>query len=209
MGTSASILFHSKATDPNCIISVNSVPGNREEQSAYRSELAEVSGSLSLIAAVCTVHDIHTGSITIGLDGEQAMIAASEDWPLSPVRPDYKLLMDIRAKMLGLRIKVHGKWIKGHQYDGPSHKPLNEWAQANIYMDSMAKAYWNYLNKTGHCPSPQRFEDESWSISFQDKKLSCVEKSHFMMPSWTLLPKLTGRGEATCLRVTSLLLIGN
>jgi hypothetical protein len=70
MGTSASILFHSKATDPNRLISVNSVPGNREEQSAYRSKLAGVSGSLSLISAVCMVHDIHTGSITIGLDGK-------------------------------------------------------------------------------------------------------------------------------------------
>jgi hypothetical protein len=66
MGTSASFLFHSKATDPNRLISVYSVPGNRGEQSAYRSELAGVSGSLSLIAAVCMVHDIHTGLITIG-----------------------------------------------------------------------------------------------------------------------------------------------
>jgi hypothetical protein len=46
IGISASILFYSKATDPNRIISVNSVPGNREEQSAYRSELAGVSGFL-------------------------------------------------------------------------------------------------------------------------------------------------------------------
>jgi hypothetical protein len=153
MGTSASILFHSKATGPNRLISVNSVPGIREEQSAYRSELAGVSGSLSLIVAICMVHDIHTGLITIGLDGKQAMIAASEDWPLSPARPVYDLLTDIGAKVRGLPIKIHWKWIKGHQDDGPSHASLDEWAQANVYMDSMAKAYWNYLNDTGHCPS--------------------------------------------------------
>jgi hypothetical protein len=166
MGTPASILFHSKATDPNRLISVNSVPGNGEEQSAYRSKLAGVSRSLSLIAAVCLVHDIHTGSITIGLEGKQAMIAASEDWPLSPARPDYDLLTDIRAKVRGLPIKINWKWIKGHQDDGPSHASLDKWAQANIYMDSMAKAYWNYLNDNGHCPSPQQFEDENWSVSF-------------------------------------------
>jgi hypothetical protein len=80
---------------------------------------------------------------------------------LSPARPDYDLLTDIRAKVLGLPIKVHWKWIKGHQDDGPSHDPLDEWARANIYMDSMAKAYWNYLNQTGHCPFPQRFEYEN------------------------------------------------
>jgi hypothetical protein len=176
MGASASILFRFKATDPNRLISVNSVPGNREEQSAYRSKLAGVSGSLSLISAVCMVHDIHTGSITIGLDSKQAMIAASEDWPLSPARPDYDLFTDIRAKVRGLPIKIHWKWIKGHQEEGPSHASLDKWAQANIYMDSMAEAYWNYLNDTGHCPSPQRFEDENWSISFQDNTLSRVDK---------------------------------
>jgi hypothetical protein len=95
METSASILFHSKATNPNRIISVNSVPGNCEEQSAYCSELAGVSVPLSLIAAVCMAHGIHTGSIPIGLDGKQAMIAASEDWPLSPAHPVYDLLKDI------------------------------------------------------------------------------------------------------------------
>jgi hypothetical protein len=126
MGTSASILFHSKATDPNRIISVNSVPGNCEEQSAYCSELTGVSGALSLIVAVCIVHGIHTGSIPIGLDGEQAMIAASEDWPLSPAHPDYDLLKGIQAKVHGLPIKVHWKWIKGNQDDGPSHASLNE-----------------------------------------------------------------------------------
>jgi hypothetical protein len=41
-------------------------------------------------------------------------------------------------------------------------------------MDSMAKAHRNYLNQTGHCPSPQRLEDENWLISFQDKKLNCL-----------------------------------
>ena len=176
MGTSASILFHTRSTDPYRIISVNSVPGNRNEQSAYRSELAGVSGSLSTIAAVCVVHDINTGSISIGLDGEQALIAASEDWPLNPERPDYDLLIDIRAKVRRLPITVTWKWIKGHQDDFASHGPLDESAQANIYMDSMAKAYWNYLNTSDHCPSPQRFGDEAWSISFQDNKLSRLDK---------------------------------
>ena len=177
MGTSSSILFHTKSTDPLRIISVNSVPGNWDEQSAYRSELAGISGSLSILAAVCTVHDVHTGSVTIGLDGEQAMIAASEDWPVNPERPDYDLLTDIRAKVHRLPIHICWKWIKGHQDDFGSRASLDEWAQANIYVDSMAKAYWNYINTEGHRPSPQRFGDESWSISYQDRKLSRIEKT--------------------------------
>jgi hypothetical protein len=52
IGTSVSILFHTKSKDPQCIISVNSVPGNRDEQSAYCSELIGVSSSLSIFEAV-------------------------------------------------------------------------------------------------------------------------------------------------------------
>ena len=99
------------------------------------------------------------------------MIAASEDWPLGPERPDYDLLTDIRAKVLQLPISVHWKWIKGHQDGVHSHGTLDEWAKANIYVDNVAKAYWNHLNNTGYSPSPQRFGDESWSISFQGKKI--------------------------------------
>jgi hypothetical protein len=58
MGTAASTLFHTNFKEPKRIISVNSVPGNSDEQSAYRSELVGVSGSLSIIEAVCTVHDV-------------------------------------------------------------------------------------------------------------------------------------------------------
>ena len=176
MGTSASILFHSRSKDPRRILSVNYVPGNREEQSAYRSELAGISGSLSIISAVCSVHDIQTGAITIGLDGEQALISASEDWPLNPESPDHDLLTDIRAKVRRQPITVHWKWIKGHQDDFGSEDPLDEWAKANIFVDSLAKTYWNHLNDTGFCPAPQRFGDESWSIAFQDRKLSSLNK---------------------------------
>lgn len=107
MGTSASILFHTKFKDPQRIIRVNYVSGNRDEQSSYCSELAGVSCSLSIMEAVCTVHDVQMGSITIGLNGEQAMIAASEDWPLNPESPDYDLLTGIRVKVLCLPM-YHG-----------------------------------------------------------------------------------------------------
>jgi hypothetical protein len=92
------------------------------------------------------------------------------------VHPDYDLITDIRTKVRQLPITVHWKWIKGHQDDFNSHAILDQWAQAKIYMGSIAKACWNYLNNRTYCPSPQRFGDESWSISFQNKKLSRSDK---------------------------------
>jgi hypothetical protein len=51
-GTLSSILFHSCTTDPNRIISMNMVPGNWNEQSAYHSKLAGIPGLLAITAAV-------------------------------------------------------------------------------------------------------------------------------------------------------------
>ena len=81
-------------------LGVNAVPGNNHEQSSYRSELAGISGSLAIISAVCDKYDITSGAITIALDGEQAMLAASSTWPLSPQDTDFDLITDIRAKIV-------------------------------------------------------------------------------------------------------------
>ena len=176
MGTSSSILFHSRANDPNRIISVNAVPGNANEQSAYRSELAGVSGSLAITAAVCRIHDIQEGSITLGLDGQQALLAAAGDWPLNPERPDFDLITDIRTKLKKLPISVKWKWVEGHQDDDKSTH-LDEWAKANILVDNMAKAYWNHLNHGDHTPAPQRFGDEAWALHYQGNKLNRLDKA--------------------------------
>jgi ribonuclease HI len=175
-GTSASILFHESSKEPNRIVSVNSVPGNWNEQSAYRSELAGISGSLAITAAVCHIHDIQEGSITFGLDGNQALKAAAGDWPLNPERPDFDLITDIRAKLRKLPIQVHWKWVKGHQ-DDRSDPVLDKWAKANIMADNLAKAYWNHLNRSGHVALPQRFGDEAWAIHFRGKKLNRMDKT--------------------------------
>jgi hypothetical protein len=176
MGTSSSTLFHSRAKDPHRIVSVNAVPGNCDEQSAYRSELAGISGSLAVTAAVCRVHDIQDGSITFGLDGRQALLAAAGDWPLNPERPDFDLITDIRAKLRKLPVKVSWKWVEGHQDDDKASL-LDEWAKANILVDNIAKAFWNHLNRSGHEPAPQRLGDEAWAIHFHGRKLNRMDKS--------------------------------
>ncbi len=176
MGTSLSILFHSRSTGPNRIVSVNAVPGNPNEQSAYRSELAGNSGSLAITAAVCRIHDINEGLITLGLDGRQALLAAAGDWPLNPARPDFDLITDIRAKVKRLPVRVKWKWVEGHQDDDQSSH-LDEWAKANILVDNIAKAFCNHLNHSDHVATPHRLGDEAWAIHFRGKKLNRMDKS--------------------------------
>ena len=169
IGTSA---FTVHAEGMMSITGVNAVPGNAQDQSAYRSELAGVSGTLALAASVCKVHDIVSECITIGLDGEQALKAAGGEWRLNPAQPDFDLLTDIRKKVHRLPIQVKWKWIRGHQDDDKTYDELDDWAQANVRMDELAKAYWKHLKQKNYQPQPQRFGDEDWSITFRGEKLS-------------------------------------
>ena len=113
--------------------------------------------------------------MTIGLDGEQALIVAAAGWPLHPGQSDFDLLTGIRAKVTRLPIMVKWHWVRGHQ-DDLTTGSLDEWAKTNIYVDNMAKAYWNYLNRRDFAPTPQHFGDEGWSISLRNWKMSRLNK---------------------------------
>jgi hypothetical protein len=94
VGTSASMLHGSSRS--HVIASVNVVPGRPSEQSAYRSELSGIIGSLTTIRLVCQLHNIQSGSVTIGLDGYEAMRQSSGNWPLDPQQTDFDMLKAIR-----------------------------------------------------------------------------------------------------------------
>ena len=66
------------------VLGTNVVLGNPSEQSSNRSELAGISGSLACILAISKKYDVTSGSITLALDGEQALLKASLTFPLSP-----------------------------------------------------------------------------------------------------------------------------
>jgi hypothetical protein len=71
LGTSAFVLRSTGNVTKIC--GLNAVPGPKETQSAYRSKLAGVSGSLAILASICSLHQISSGKATVGLDGNQAL----------------------------------------------------------------------------------------------------------------------------------------
>ena len=97
-GTSAVVL----APSTNCPAKFyakgnNWVTGSREDQSAYRSELAGVIAALTMLDIIVHHHDLTEGSITIALDGDFALIQSGGDWPLSVDQPSFDYLQEIRA----------------------------------------------------------------------------------------------------------------
>ena len=165
-------------------VGANAVPGNPEEQSSYRSELAGISGSLAIISAVCDKYGIVSGSITIALDGQQAMLKSRSLWPLSPGDKDFDLLTDIRAKIRKLPISIHWEWIEGHQDDHIPFHRLSPLAQDNVIADGIAKDHMNKIMKDGYYPEPQRFGDEGWSISIQGCKMSHLDYHKLYTHMW-------------------------
>ena len=162
MGTLATVIYGDNKAQR--IINVNAVPGHRQEQSAYRSKLAGIEGALAIIESVCTVHNIQQGAATIGLDGQQALIEASGNWPLNPNWADFDMVTNIHAKVKQLPITIHWKWIKGHQDDNVSFKDLDDWAKANVLVNNIAKAYWNHMVAEGSKPTAHQFGNKAWVL---------------------------------------------
>jgi hypothetical protein len=125
---------------------------------------------------LCKKFKIDSGSIEIGLDGQQALIAASDEWPLNIAQPDFDLLKDIRAKWKRLPITVKWHWIKGHQDDDLDYENLDSWAKNNVQADTMAKLYWNHCEKHGKRLPNQEFSDEGWTFRYNSSKRSRFKK---------------------------------
>ena len=183
MGTSGFVLRGSNKE----IVSTgaNTVPGNPNEQSSYRSELAGISGTLAILDATCKKYDISTGSVTVALDGQQALLKARSLWPLSPTDPDFDLLTDIRRKISKLPITLNWHWIEGHQDKYTPFHRLTRLAQDNVIADGIAKDQWNKMARAGHIPTPQRFGDEGWSISIAGNKVSHLDFASLYKRMWT------------------------
>ena len=73
-GTAAFILKTSNNFEPiGQIVGVNIIPGETDNQSAYRSEIGGISGIVETIGILCTRHSIMSGAIEVSLNGDQAM----------------------------------------------------------------------------------------------------------------------------------------
>jgi hypothetical protein len=159
------------------IVGVNSIPGEPEDHSSYRSELGGVSGVIETVNIVCEVHGITEGDIEVGLDGDQAMKNIFGKWLLNPRQADYDLLKDICAKIAKSSVTWMGRWVEGHQDDHIRYEDMDRWGQLNVECDGLAKVYWNACNERDDWLLPnQAFANEGWSVWIEEKKLTKLDQ---------------------------------
>ena len=139
-GTAACIL--QDITGSGRFIVLNVSPGAADDQSPYRSELSGLYGIVSSIEQVCEEHDVRSGSVTIACDGQEALLrSVVYERPVDCTFSDFDLISAIRSKIKSLPVTVRGHWVEGHQ-DDLHDRPLDIWAQLNIWCDALAKRHW-------------------------------------------------------------------
>ena len=110
-------------------------------QSAYRSELANVIASPTIINIIVRHHSITEGAVTIALDGKTAMEEAGGDWPLSLDQKCFDYLQIIRAWIKLSPLTFTFRHVKGHQTKEVAYNQLDWWAQRNEDVDKEAKDF--------------------------------------------------------------------
>ena len=173
-GTAAFVLVDPSHAEPDSnlrIIGCHVAPGFQSDQSPYRSELSGIYGILCVVEELCSLHNIESGSFTIGCDNETCLwMAINKCGTLSPRSKSFDLLSAIRFKIRSLPVTVRSHWVEGHQ-DNYSRDPsrLDLWARLNIEMDSLAKLFWE--DSVGRQDRQHRIHGETHFISVRGNKI--------------------------------------
>jgi hypothetical protein len=125
------------------IVGVNSIPGEKEDQTSYRSKIGGVFGIVETVGIVCERHSITSGVVKVGLDGDQAMKNIFGKWSLYPKHADYDLLKYLRKKIKKSPLTWTRLWVEGHQDDQLQFEDLDRWSQLDVECNGLAKHYWN------------------------------------------------------------------
>jgi hypothetical protein len=176
----------------NCsglLVGVNVIPGESEYQSSYRSEMGGVAGTLESLHCVSEAHDISSGAVKIGLDGEQAMKAVADTWPLDPGDPVNDLLQHVRGQIAALPLTITFRWIASHQDKQKTISQLDRWEQLNVECGGLAKSYWNTCALARLWPGSLQFGHKKWSLWIEGKTFSTVEKARVYEYTYTPLTK--------------------
>jgi len=172
-GTAAGCIAASE-DDQDLLYLVNSVPGLAADQNSYRSsELAGVLGILHTLEALCRFHQVTEGTITIALDGQEALRQASLSSMVSPLQSgqsSFDLLQPIRILCNQLPCSITWKWVEGHQAE--KGRRLDWWANQNRLVDLLAKTFWNSCQRNSIPNTPRPLHREHYFVTWDQVKLS-------------------------------------
>ena len=172
-GTSASVICNRQEKE---IWARSITPGPAAAQNPHRSELAGVVCSLTIIAAICSAYQIQEGSVTVCLDGDQAIKNIQRGYVRSYFA-DYDILTQIHSILNRLPVSIKWKWVRGHQDDYIHFDQLEYEAQQNVRVDQAAKEFLHlHMNET----VPSRtftFPAEKFWLVYEGNKFTQIKSA--------------------------------
>jgi hypothetical protein len=124
-----------------CLVGNVIVPGNKRDQSAYRSELTGIYAILLMVSKLCHYYNINQGTIELGCDGKSALEKALSYNTINIEDSNFDLLSAICKLRSSSPITWTLRHIKGHQDDSKPMPDLDRWARLNVEMDTRAKTH--------------------------------------------------------------------
>ena len=138
-------------------------------------------------------HDLTSGTVTIALDGESALIQSGGDWPLSVDQSSFDYLQVIHSWINLSPLEFNFRHVKGHQIDFLRYDQSDWWAKRNEDVDQAVK--WFLIECTiGHTSTRRRHVQpqlhlEKWALSLQGSKLTSITRDwlYTNLYSWCTL----------------------
>ena len=122
---------------------INRVPGPLKEGDSYRCELAGTYGILLVGNAIATHYAISQGRCIIACDNDAAIRVCQPGFIPEPGEDSYDLVNAIYHLLKSSPIEWIATHVDGHKDRVSSNLSLLE--QLNVRMDTLAKAYWQFL----------------------------------------------------------------
>ena len=169
----------------------NWVTSPEASQSAYRSELAGVISSLTILDIFIHHHNITDGAVTIALDGKTAMDKSRGDWPLSIDQKCFDYLQVIRAWIKLSPLTFTFIHVKGDQTDKVAYNQLDWWGKCNKDIDLMAKDFLHKctegsaVNKRSHIQPTLHLENGH--LHRRDQNLPASAETHYIPICMTIV----------------------
>jgi thiamine phosphate synthase YjbQ (UPF0047 family) len=168
-GTAGFVIQHGNNKEAR-ITGAHVTPGHPEDINPYHSELGGILAIVAVSEAITKLHDIQSGIIKLGCDGQSGIIAIFEHEYDTPKQPHHNLIHEICQKIAGSRLTWKYCHIQGHQDKHISYNMLDTWGQLNVEMDSLAKAYWNETQAS--TPPFYTPSTSGWSLWVGNQKLT-------------------------------------
>jgi hypothetical protein len=159
-------------TQKGSIICPMIVPGEKDVQDAFRSELSGIYGMVVMVNLLCEVHNIKQGTVYICCDGSSALRRAiDQSGDVSPNTQQFDIIAGIRHWKNKSPITWKSKHILGHQDRNPWNV-LDRYATHNCEMDQLARKRWQQLQEEGNSMNSVTISGEPWPLYIETRKIS-------------------------------------